>query len=81
MALAETLDKAGVSLKWLLYGDISRDTDQAMPNRSKVNHPPPVNLVLQQPAMIALQDVFAGPILTKVVREVMADWSPRRNSQ
>ena len=76
MTLVEIVDKAGLSLEWLLYGVRDHDTDQRMPKRLKINHPPPVNLVLQQPPMVMLRELLSGPILTKVVREVMADWIP-----
>ncbi|MGE3528557.1 MAG: L-seryl-tRNA(Sec) selenium transferase [Methyloceanibacter sp.] len=76
ITLVQALNKAGVSLEWLLYGACAGDTDRAAPDRSRISHPPPVNLVLQQPPMVELQNLLAGPILTKVVREVIADWSP-----
>jgi len=48
MTLVETVENAGLSLEWLLYGVRHHDTAQTMPKRLKTNHPPPVNLVLQR---------------------------------
>lgn len=74
--LVDVADKAGFSLEWLLYGVRDQDAEKASPACSKIHHPPPVNLVLQQPAMVALREFLSGPILTRTVRAVMADWVP-----
>jgi hypothetical protein len=75
ITLVELADKAGLSLEWLLYGVSDQETGDAT-LCSKGDHPPPVNLVLQQAAMVKLREFLSGPILTKAVREVMANWIP-----
>lgn len=76
MTLVETADKAGLSLAWLLYGVRDQDSGQETPKQLNTTHPPPVNLILQQPQMVMLRELLDGPILTKFVREVIADRIP-----
>jgi L-seryl-tRNA(Ser) seleniumtransferase len=77
LTLVDVADKARLPLEWLLYGTIpDRDANDAASRRSKTGHPPPVNLVLQRPAMVALREFLSAPILTKAVHDVMANWIP-----
>ena len=76
VTLVDLADKAQASLDWLLHGNDDQDAGNASSTRSKGNHPPPVNLVLQQPAMVALREFLSAPILTRAVHDVMAGWKP-----
>jgi L-seryl-tRNA(Ser) seleniumtransferase len=76
MTLVDLADKAGLSLDWLLYGGSEQGTGNAAPTCSKIDHPPPVNLVLQQPTMVELRRLLSGRMLTRAVRNVMASWIP-----
>jgi len=76
VTLVNLADNAQLSLGWLLYGQSGQDAANAEPSGSKTKHPPPVNLVLQQPAMAALAEFLSAPILTRAVHDVMAGWKP-----
>jgi len=74
--LVELAEKSSSSLEWLLYGDRLQGTEPEALTHSKIDHPPPVNLVLQQPVMVELRKFLSGPMLTRTVRNVMAGWTP-----
>jgi hypothetical protein len=76
VTLVNLADNAQLSLGWLLYGLRDQDAGDAEPSGPKTKHPPPVNLVLQQPAMVALAESLSAPILTRAVHDVMAGWKP-----
>ncbi len=76
VTLADLADKAGLALEWLLYGDQGPCADNEAPAWPKIDHPPSVNVVLQQPPMVELRKFLSGPILTRAVRDVMANWIP-----
>jgi L-seryl-tRNA(Ser) seleniumtransferase len=75
VTLVDLADQAGLALEWVLYGAPDQDSDAA-PTSSKIARPPPVNLVLQQPVMVVLREFLSGPILTRAVRDVIANWLP-----
>jgi len=77
VTLVNLADSAQLSLGWLLYGQSDQDAAKTEPSGSKTKHPPPVNLVLQQPAMAALAEFLSAPILTRAVHDVMDGWKPR----
>ena len=77
VTLLELAAQAGVTLKWVLYGGGEQESGGAASAGSKRGHPPPVNLVLQQPAMVELRELLSGPMLTKAVREALASWTPQ----
>ena len=76
VTLLELAAQAGVTLEWVLYGGGEQEPGSAASAGSKRDHPPPVNLVLQQPAMVELRELLSGPMLTKAVREALASWTP-----
>ena len=72
--LLELAGQSGLTLEWLLYGGGEQAPAGGASTRARLDHPPPVNLVLQQPTMVELREVLSGPMLTEAVREAMADW-------
>jgi L-seryl-tRNA(Ser) seleniumtransferase len=74
--LLDLAARAGLTLEWLLYGGGEQKSVSAAPTRSTPGRPPPVNLVLQQPAMVELRKLLSGPMLTQAVREAVAGWTP-----
>ena len=76
VTLLDLAAQAGVTLEWVLYGGGEQAPRGTASAGSKRDHPPPVNLVLQQAAMVELRELLSGPMLTKVVRETLASWTP-----
>src|SRR5215471_3231748 len=76
-SLVRIVEVCDVSSDWLLRGATNDQTTPARdadPDASESVVPPPVNLVLNHPALADTRGLVSNSILVKIIRDVIHEW-------